>query len=194
MSGPRPPVDIAARAPLVQTLAAGTIFHRFHLAAYGPIFFDTSNTGRFNASDGSYGILYGAMAADGAFAEVFLRSVGATNLGADFIRDRAYSRLKTTRDLKLVELHGPGLSRLGATAEVTHSGLPYDAAQDWSKALHEHPGNFDGIAYRSRHDDAEVCYAIFDRATSAILEESRVANLDTDWFWELMDKYKIGVA
>jgi hypothetical protein len=175
-------------------LAAGTIFHRFYLAAYSPVFFDTSNKSRFNASDGSYGVLYGAMAADGAFAEVFLRKVGATNLGADFVRDRAYVRLETIRDLKLVEMHGPGLAVLGATAEVTHSGLPYDVAQDWSKGLHRHPGSFDGIAYRSRHDDAEICYAIFDRAASAIAEDSRVTVLDTDWFWDLTDKYKIGVV
>ncbi len=194
MSSPLPPADIDARRPLVQSVAAGTLLHRFHKAAYEPIFYDRSDAGRLNASDGSYGVLYAAQALDGAFAEVFLRAPGQTNIGLDFIQTRAYVRLRTTRELKLAQLHGPGLSRLGATAEVTHAGLPYTAAQEWSKALQSHPGNFDGIAYRSRHDDSEICTAIFDRASSAVIEESRVSNLDVEWFWQLMDKYNLGVA
>lgn len=194
MSGPLPPADIDARRPLVQSVAAGTLLRRFHNAAYGPIFYDRTDAGRLNAPDGSYGVLYAAQAVDGAFAEVFLRTPGRTTIGLDFIETRAYVRLRTTRELRLIKLHGPGLSRLGATAEITHSGLPYTAAQTWSKALHSHPGNFDGIAYRSRHDDGEICAAIFDRASSAVTEESRVSNLDVDWFWQLMDKYNLGVA
>jgi len=150
--------------------------------------------GRLNAPDGSYGVLYAAKAVDGAFAEVFLRTRGRTVIDLDFIRSRAYARLKATRDLKLVEMHGPGLAILGATAEVTHSGLPYDVAQAWSMALQSHPGNFDGIAYRSRHDDPEICYAIFERAASAIAGERWVVDLDVNWFWDLADKYKIGVV
>lgn len=194
MSGPLPPADIDTREPAIQYLATGTLVHRFHNAAFGPIFHDRTSAGRFNAPDGSYGVLYAAETADGAFAEVFLRSPGRTTLGLDFIETRAYVRLKAARDLRLVELHGPGLSRLGATAEIAHSGLPYTVAQAWSKAVHAHPGNFDGIAYRSRHDDAEICYAIFDRASSAVIEDSRVPNLDVDWFWQLMDKYRLGIA
>lgn len=194
MSGPLPPADIDTREPVILHLPAGTLLHRFHKAAFDPIFYDPTDAGRLNAPDGRYGVLYAAEMVGGAFAEVFLRSPGQTTLGFDFIEARAYVRLKTTRDLRLVELHGPGLSRLGATAEVTHSGLPYTVAQAWSKAIHAHPWNFDGIAYRSRHDDAEICYAIFDRASSAVIEDSRVQNLDVDWFWQLMDKYKLGVA
>lgn len=194
MSGPLPPADIDARQPLVQSVAAGTLLHRFHNAAYGPIFYDRADAGRLNAPHGSYGVLYAAQSVEGAFAEVFLRTPGQTSIGLDFLQTRAYVRLKAIRELKLVQLHGPGLSRLGATAEITHSGLPYTTAQEWSKALHSHPGNFDGIVYRSRHDDGEICAAIFDRASAAVTEESRVLNLDVDWFWRLMEKYNLGVA
>lgn len=194
MSGPLPPDDMDARQPLVQSMAAGALLHRFHNAAFDPIFYDRTSAGRLNAPDGSYGVLYTAHAVDGAFAEVFLRVPGRTSLGLDFIETRAYACLRTTRALNFVEMHGPGLSRLGATAEVTHSGLPYTTAQKWSRAIHSHPGNFDGIAYRSRHDDAEICYAVFERASSAVIEDRRVRNLDVDWFWQLTDKYDLGVT
>ena len=194
MSGPLPPADIAARDPVVRYLAAGTLVHRFHTAAFDPIFHDRTNAGRFNAPDGSYGVLYAAETVDGAFAEVFLRSPGRTTLGLDFIEAKAYATLRAIRDLRLVELHGPGLSRLGATAEIAHSGLPYTAAQAWSKAIHALKDNVDGIAYRSRHDDAEICYALFDRTAPAVIEDRRVSNLDVDWFWQLMDKYRLGIA
>ena len=94
----------------------------------------------------------------------------------------------------MVKFFGPGLAKLGATAEVTHSGLPYDAPQVWSKALHALPAASDGIAYRARHDDDAVCYAIFDRAESAIEEASRDLDLDKDWFWSLAETYGVGLA
>jgi hypothetical protein len=92
----------------------------------------------------------------------------------------------------LIRLAGPGLARLGATAEVTHSGLPYDGAQAWSAALFGHPVAADGIAYHARHDDAELCYALFDRAADAIVEEAREVSLDQDWFWRLASHYRVG--
>jgi hypothetical protein len=83
---------------------------------------------------------------------------------------------------------------LGATAEVIHGGLPYDAPQVWSKALFEHPLRPDGIAYYARHDDEALCYAIFDRARNAVREIDRETNLDQDWFWKLAQRYKVGLA
>ncbi len=57
MSAPRPPGDLAQRDPLIIELAAGTLLHRFYTAAYEPIFYDRERSGRFNAPDGSYGVL-----------------------------------------------------------------------------------------------------------------------------------------
>jgi len=102
--------------------------------------------------------------------------------------------LHSTRALQLVELHGPGLSILGATAEVTASPPPYDLPQAWSAALHNHPGTFDGIAYRARHDNSEICYALFDRSRTAIAEVERKDNLQEDWFYEILEYYSVGLA
>ena len=100
------------------------------------------------------------------------------------------------RRLRLViKLMGAGLARVGATAEVTHGGLPYGVPQTWSKALRDHPVHCDGIAYRARHDDDAVCYALFDYDPVCVSEDLRETNIVShDWFWRLMDAYDVGIA
>jgi hypothetical protein len=194
VSAPLPPTDLSRREPQFFTLAKGRIVHRFYTARHDPIFFDKSQEGRLNAPDGSYGVLYVARGAEGAFAETFLRRPGLTLIDDAFLRARAYVRLKVTSRLTLIKLAGPGLAMLGATAEVVHGGLPYDVPQAWSKALSEHPTRADGIAYYARHDDEALCYAIFDRARDAFVETERRTDLDQDWFWQLAMRYKVGIA
>lgn len=194
MSGPLPPADLSQRLPGLIKVPAGEDLHRFYTAKWGPIFFDTSTAGRFNAPDASYGVLYAARTIAGAFAETFLRTPGRTLIDTDLLQRKAHIRLSTSRDQTLIRFAGPGLARLGATAEVCHSGLPYDVPQAWSKALLEHPVNADGIAYYSRHDDAELCYALFDRAAGAIFEVEREVDLDQDWFWRIAEPYRVGFA
>jgi hypothetical protein len=194
VSAPRPPDDIARRRPRLLRLRAGTVVHRFYTAEYEAIFFDPSREGRLNSPDGGYGALYAARDAYGAFAETFLRRPGRTLIDPGLLRRKAYVRLEITTDLNLIRLAGPSLAILGATAEVVHGGLPYDAPQAWSKELFDHPLRPDGIAYYARHDDEGLCYAIFDRARSSVREIDREANLDQDWFWRLARRYKVGLA
>lgn len=194
MSPPLPPADLARWTPILVTLPAGTILHRFYTAAYDPVFFDRSRAGRFNAPDGSYGVLYAAQTEAGAFAETFLREPGRTLLPPDLLARKAYVWLRASRDLSLVALTGPGLARVGATAEVPHGGLPYDAAQSWSLALRAHPVRPDGIVYTARHDDAAVCYALFDTTRPSLTEAGRRTVLDADWFWRIAEPYGVGLA
>jgi len=194
VSGPLPPADLHRRPPELLALPAGNDLHRFYTAKWEPIFFDTTTAGRFNAPDASYGVLYAAREIAGAFAETFLRTPGRTLIDTDLLKRKAYVRLSTSRELKLIRLVGPGLARLGTTAEVCHGGLPYDVPQAWSKALRAHPVDADGIAYHARHDDTELCYALFDRAVGAIVEAERQADLDQDWFWRIAERYGVGLA
>lgn len=194
MSGPLPPADLDRRRPKLVNLSAGQEVHRFYTAKWEPIFFDRSTEGRFNAPDASYGVLYAARKTNGAFAETFLRTPGRTLVDSDLLKRKAYVRLLIQRDLKLIRLAGPGLARLGATAEVAHGGLPYDVPQAWSIALARHPVRADGIAYHARHDDAELCYALFERSADAIAEVAREVDLDQDWFWRIAERYRVGLA
>ncbi|MHA6732387.1 RES family NAD+ phosphorylase [Devosia sp. A369] len=176
------------------TLPAGETFHRFYTAKWDPVFFDSSLDGRFNAPDASYGVLYAAKEVEGAFAETFLRNPGRTLIDEMLLRRKAYVRLSNSRELTLIRLAGPGLARLGATAEVAHSGLPYTVPQAWSLALLQHPIGADGIAYHARHDDTALCYALFDRSVTAVVELDRVVDLDQEWFWTIADRYGVGLA
>ena len=194
MSGPPPPSDLAGRRPSIARLRAGTVIHRFYSSKHDPVFFDRGRGGRLNAPDESYGVLYAAKKLAGAFAETFLRNPGSTQLPLDLLGRKAYARLKITGALSLLQLAGPGLARVGATAEVTHTGLPYDVPQSWSAAIHSLAQNFDGIAYHARHDDQEICYALFDRAADRLVEESRTVDLNDNWFWEIAEMYHVGLA
>ncbi len=129
-----------------------------------------------------------------ARSETSLRTPGHRLIDADLMSRKAYVQLKVRSELALIKLAGPGLAIVGATAEVVHGGLPYDVSQAWSKALSNHPVKAHGIAYYARHDDEALCYAIFDRASAAIIEVGRETNLDQDWFWKLMLRYKVGMA
>jgi hypothetical protein len=190
VTAPLPPDDLAKRSPNVQTLRSGVIVHRFYTAAYDPLYFDRGRGGRLNAPDGAYGVLYVARTRKGAFAETFLREPGRTIIPSDLLARKAYVQVRIEKALRVIRLHGPGLARLGATAEVVHSGLPYDAPQAWSKALRDHPSKPDGIAYYARHDDEELCFALFDQAQ--VSEVSREVRLDQAWFWEMADEYDVG--
>lgn len=123
-----------------------------------------------------------------------MREPGRTLIDTDLLQRKAYVRLRAERDLTLIRFAGPGLARLGATAEIPHGGLPYNVPQAWSRALSLHPAGVDGIAYHARHDDTELCYALFGRAANAIVEVERETNLDQDWFWRLAERYAVGLA
>lgn len=197
---PLPPDNLATRAPEWETLPEGAVIHRFYnlgpdSAPYDPIYYDRSLLGRLNAPDARFGVLYAAQSIRGAFAETFLRHPGRQLIPADVVRKKGYATLRVLRPLKLIALHGAGLARLGATAEVLHGGLPYDAPQQWSAALRGLRPAPDGIAYRARHDDDEIAYAIYDSRRPAVEVMRRITKLDDeDWFWSLALQYGAGRA
>lgn len=191
---PQPPADLNTRTPHLVQLIDDEVLHRFYTAGLSPIFFDRSRDGRLNAPDGGYGVLYAAKTEAGAFAETFLREPGRTLIPTDFLARKAYVRLRVLRPLTLIKFSGPGLGRLGATAEVVHGGKPYDAPQAWSKALKAHPVGADGIAYTARHDDEALCYALFDGRPDFVTEIDRMTDLDQDWFWRVAEPYGVGIA
>ena len=186
--------ELRARIPDFVDLPRGAVVERFYPNAFAPIHFDRSRQGRMNAPDGGYGVLYAAADLRGAFAETFLRTPGRTLLPLDLVRRKSRVRIRLMRALRFVRFAGAGLAKLGATAEVTHGGLPYDAPQSWSQAIHALASAPDGVAYRARHDDDAFCYAIFDRAAPHRQEESREVDIDKDWLWSLAESYGIGLA
>lgn len=79
---------------------------------------------------------------------------------------RGWARVEPLRDLRLIDLSGPGLAQIGADERLC-SG-EHETAQQWSLALWQHPAVVDGLYYRARHDPSRMSVALFDRAAPAV--------------------------
>lgn len=192
--GPLPPPDFASRDLPVEEIPNGARLIRIHRRDLDPLFFGSTGSNRFDDPTTSYGVCYLATTLEGAFAETCLRSVGARFVAMSFLEARSFSEVKVTAPLRLVSLHGPGLAQIGATGAVT-SG-PHAVAQRWSQAIHDHPRAPDGIAYRSNHDNGEICVALFEHV-SAHLEPvvpPQPMTQDRDRLAKLLARYKVGLG
>jgi hypothetical protein len=190
---PRPPTDLDRRRLVLEVLPTDTRLYRFHDKQFNPLFFDRTPDSRFNAGNGTFGVMYVAIERRGAFAETFLRNVGSTVIPEAFVDSKACAILPLRRPLRAVRFRGYGLAPIGATATLC-SSPSYEIPQEWSRALHAHPDHVDAILYASRHDDEQLCLAVFDRAMDAFSKSVREENLlKQTWFYELMDMYQVGL-
>ena len=161
---PLPPTDLVhRRLPLVETAGPWLRLHRLH---HGPVFFGRTVENRFDDPRQEFGVLYAAETLDGAFIETFGRSPGLNTVSERQLSLRSLSRITVTHPIRLVDLTGPGLARLGTTATLLAGR--HRRAQEWSRALWSHPDVPDGILYRARHDPSCICVAIFDRAERVV--------------------------
>jgi hypothetical protein len=151
---------------------------RIHPAAHAPLYFGRAPRNRFDAPAGEFGVLYVAADAHGAFVETFGHETGVSFVTAAELGQRGLAVVTAARALRLADLRGAGLARMGADAALT-AGLDYDLSRRWAHAIHDHPRKPDGILYRARHDPARTCAAIFDRAQS-VLTPTKVGTLAED--------------
>jgi hypothetical protein len=161
---PLPPSDLAARVlPILETPGP---WIRIHRVEQGPIFFGRTLMGRFDDPQHEYGVLYVADTLAGAFIETFGRNPGLNTVAERRLRARAIARVQTARVLRLVDLTGSGLARLGATSALFAG--PHAAARTWARAPWSHAAAPDGLLYRSRHDPSCLIAAICDRAAQVV--------------------------
>jgi hypothetical protein len=166
-----PPAWLAARSLPLLTVPAGTLLFRVHQVIHNPIFFGPAidpatgarlpPTNRFDSLRGAFGVLYFGKQLEGAFAETVLRNPLRRFVSQRYVTLRAVSELTASRNLKVVDLHGPGLSAVGLTNAISTG--PYNPCWAWSDYLWSHRDRPDGVAYASRHDPLQICYAIFER-------------------------------
>lgn len=167
-AAPLPPPWLATTPlPMDEHPKASPLFRVYH-AAWGPIFFGPGPgkppAFRFDSAKGAFGVLYASPSADGALVETLLRRPARRFVdGPAEITPRLLSILEADHPLRLVRAWGDGLSRLGTTAALSTG--PYTSSQVWADALFEHPDQPDGIAFASRHNNQEICVALFERAS-----------------------------
>lgn len=72
----------------------------------------------------------------------------------------------TGRNLKLLDLNGALLKRLGGDAELSRSG-DYALTQQWAHAVFDNPAAYDGFSYMSHHIRDGRAVILFDRRQQA---------------------------
>jgi hypothetical protein len=202
---PEPPADLlAGRIALPLHFITDLVFRIFPTGRdplwFGPApgdalrgRFDDPKRARPEAEAGAtFGVCYLGDTREAAFAESFLRRPGVRLLSRAALDARELAEIAVTRPLMLVQLFGPGLAVLGATAAVSHG--PHDVARRWARALWLHPDQPDGIAYRCRHDDDELAIALFDRARDALVVRHHApVRADRAWFGQTLDRYRLAL-
>lgn len=181
------------RRPLPLRELAGPWF-RLHRLEYQPLFFGRVRCSRFDAPGGEYVVLSCGSDTHCAFIETFGQ---ATTLGLiDLSELRAYglARLEGRRPLRLVDLTGPGLARLGADERLCAGDER--VAQRRALALWRRPAHPDGLWYRARHDPSRLSAAVFDRAADALTTAPLGSLADPakrPLLVELLDTYGLGL-
>jgi hypothetical protein len=161
--------ELRTQTPLILTLRMGKVLYRHHQSTLDPIYFGTTGKNRFDDPDcpagHSFGVLYAAEEAHGAFIESCEISARAPAVSGAYLDARAVALLDLAEDLCFVDLFTTGgLTRIGADSRLFAGS--HTIAKRWSAALRSHPCKPDGIRYPARHDHTRVAYAIFSRAPS----------------------------
>jgi hypothetical protein len=170
-AAPLPPPWLSRRSLPIIAIPSGTRVFRIHRVGHDAVFFSppvNPSTGerqpptyRFDSASGAFGVLYAAQRFEGAFVETTLRNPQLTFVSQNYVTLREVTELACSRDLRLVDMHGRGLSRIGTTNAISTG--PYAPCWAWSDYLYSHRDRPDGIAYASRHNPLQICYAIFER-------------------------------
>lgn len=197
---PLPPAHFDERPIPVHTIPAGRTLFRIHPSGLGAAFYgprtDPETRGRWDPPDTSFGVCYLAEAPHTAFAETFLRDLEREDVSErSDLAPRSLAMFRAERELRLARLHGPGMTRMRATAAVVQG--PYSITCEWSRAFFNHPDRVDGISYRARHDDDGFGVALFDRSAALVRLQDSIPLLDLSLAAELaswLSMYEVGLS
>lgn len=147
-------------------LTAGHAMVRVHALDRDPLFFGPAvgkpPMNRFDAPNQEYRVLYTAERLEGAFVETVLRRPTGRILRRAVVEERGWSVVRPSRPLKLAKVFGDGLQFHQIDAgEISADN--YGPSRALALAFHTDFHDLDGLAYKSRYDNEEFCYAIFDR-------------------------------
>jgi hypothetical protein len=196
---------------LFRRIAAGTVLWRIHRAGQGAIFFgDAAIDYRFNdpgpgashpeapgpydssaPDEGAYGVCYLGFSSETAFVETFLRRPARRDIARAEIDARRLTPVRASRDLRLVQLDGPGLRRARVDGAVV-GGRDYALSRAVSRLLWRRGDAPDGILYAARHDNHLYAAAVFDRAETSLAAGSP-GTIGDDLLRELIGRYRFGL-
>lgn len=210
--GPRPPADPKDLDPATVTLPAGSVLFRVHpelltATAFNPRYGEGARFHFIDAGSGEkVASLYAAedrptAIAETVFHDVPLRPKSARRVSFRKLEKRRLSPVRTRRDLRLVQLHHPGLGRLGLEpGDITATDpSEYPRTREWAQALHRHGGH-EGLVWMSRlQNTGKACTFFGDRVSRADLESSGESlalseRPGLDLVYELAEAYGITIV
>jgi hypothetical protein len=180
-----PPPDFTSSKPRIFIWGNGRPIIRVHKTIYAATEFSPGAAagiaGRFHFFQDSAGmtvsVLYGAETEDAAIAETIFRDVPVMGPSRILLKskltDLSIATIVSKRDLKLAELFGFGLRRLGVRPEqlTATEASEYQFTVPCAKALYDAFDTMDGFIWMSRHFNASKAMVIFgSRVSSAELE------------------------
>ena len=158
----------AGRSLVAKTVPAGEVWRRMFETRFPDPLGWGPGLNRFSDPTGkAFGVVYLGSSAKVAFVETILRDA-ADGRGDDCvvemaeIEKRSLASLRVMEDLRLVDLTGDGLLRMGVPSDVV-GARDQTLAQLWSVAFFGHEDRPDGVYYPSRLNE-ERCIALYDRA------------------------------
>ncbi len=163
-----PPSAYVSNDPL-PVIAWHEALIRVHKAGKEPKFFGRTGENRFDAPAKQFGVLYAASDEYGAFIETFGDNLGRT-VTRTSLSERGFARIIFSRELRLVDLTGSGLAKVGADSRLFAG--EHGPAQEFSLACWTNPADVDGLIYRCRHDPSKSAVAIYDRAEDVVSTDS----------------------
>jgi hypothetical protein len=184
-----PPDDCPSPlGPVRHALHADITLWRVHTSRYAPSGFKPAaarRSGRFDATDGDYGVLYLADDERTTLAEAFVRGDAVTGsvrvVPRKRIQDTRLSPVIVRRDLSLVSLiGGPALGRIGQDAWLTSCDEDdYDVTQRYARAIRRWAPSAAGLVWLSKRDNLHRAYVLFsDRVPADALEDGAGRALD----------------
>jgi hypothetical protein len=192
---PEPPADPASLRLLIRRVSRR--WRRIHLRGRDALHFGKQPRHRFDAPAGEFGVLYVGGDVHCTFIETFGHDTGRVPFVTEAeLRAREIAIIRADGKLRLADLRGEGLARIGADAALT-SGTDYGLSRRWARALYDHPRRPDGILYRARHDPARTSAAIFDRAASRLSTRSGGCLVDAVHevlLSDILETYKYGLV
>ncbi|WP_342634106.1 RES family NAD+ phosphorylase [Mesorhizobium tamadayense] len=181
---------------------AGRTFGRIYWSTYPDPLGYGKSASRFSdprrrVDANRFGVLYLGDSLKVCFLEAVLRDrregmVDDLPIDEVELTQRRFAEITTTADLRVVDLRGDNVVRMGVPTDVVRAQRQ-NLARRWSLAFHEHSSRPDGIIYPSRLNGA-TNLAIYDRSIAKLQPKRVVALLGAPGLAQVLEDFRVGLA
>jgi hypothetical protein len=182
-----PPTGFESRPLVLSDVATGSVWRRLYRSRFPDPLGYGFNPSRFSEPElnstppARFGVAYLGSDVKVCFLEVILRDRGVGRTQAFPIEwaeleEWTCAELQIKQTLRLVDLRGDGLVRMGIPTDVARAGSQ-ELGRRWSRAFWSHDAKPDGIIYDSRLN-GETNIAVYDRALAKITSKATPRLID----------------